>query len=147
MFSRVKLFLYFELASLYMTAYFLHYIWRFRVIVFNATFNNISDISYIVGVPGENHRPVASHWQTLSHNVVSSTPCQGLWEGGSAGTSVRGPESQEGALNLWRAPLLYYVLIETKKIRQLMKSSPWNYITNITHIHMEKSMVLMKVYQ
>jgi hypothetical protein len=25
-------------------------------------------------VPGENHRPVASHWQTLSHNVVSSTP-------------------------------------------------------------------------
>ena len=27
------------------------------------------------GVPGEKHRPVASHWQTLSHNVVSSTPC------------------------------------------------------------------------
>ena len=26
-------------------------------------------------VPGENHRPVACHWQTLSHNVVSSTPC------------------------------------------------------------------------
>ena len=26
------------------------------------------------GVPGENHWPVASHWQTLSHNVVSSTP-------------------------------------------------------------------------
>jgi hypothetical protein len=25
------------------------------------------------GVPGENHRPVASHWQTLSQNVVSST--------------------------------------------------------------------------
>jgi hypothetical protein len=25
------------------------------------------------GVPGENHRHVASHWQTLSHNVVSST--------------------------------------------------------------------------
>ena len=25
-------------------------------------------------VPGENHRHVASHWQTLSHNVVSSTP-------------------------------------------------------------------------
>ena len=27
-----------------------------------------------IGVPGENHRPVSSHWQTLSHNVVSSTP-------------------------------------------------------------------------
>jgi hypothetical protein len=25
-------------------------------------------------VLGENHRPVASHWQTLSYNVVSSTP-------------------------------------------------------------------------
>jgi hypothetical protein len=23
---------------------------------------------------GENHRPAASHWQTISHNVVSSTP-------------------------------------------------------------------------
>jgi hypothetical protein len=27
------------------------------------------------GVPGEKHRPATSHWQTLSHNVVSSTPC------------------------------------------------------------------------
>ena len=26
------------------------------------------------GVPGENHQPVASHLQTLSYNVVSSTP-------------------------------------------------------------------------
>jgi len=26
------------------------------------------------GVPGENHRPVTSHWQTLSSNVVSRTP-------------------------------------------------------------------------
>jgi hypothetical protein len=25
------------------------------------------------GVPGENHWPAACHWQTLSHNVVSST--------------------------------------------------------------------------
>jgi hypothetical protein len=45
--------------------------------VFNATFNNISVISWRsvllveeTGVPVENHRPVASHWQTLSHNVV-----------------------------------------------------------------------------
>jgi hypothetical protein len=27
------------------------------------------------GVPWENHRPATSHWQTLSHNVVSSMPC------------------------------------------------------------------------
>ena len=43
--------------------------------VYNATFNNISVISSVLlveetGVPGEKHRPVASHWQTLSHNVV-----------------------------------------------------------------------------
>jgi len=25
-------------------------------------------------IGGENHRPTASHWQTLSHNDVSSTP-------------------------------------------------------------------------
>ena len=50
-----------------------------RVMVFNATFNNISVISWRsillvdeTGVPGENHRPVASH---LSRNVVSTTPC------------------------------------------------------------------------
>ena len=49
--------------------------------VFNATFNNIPVISWQsillmeeTVVPGENHRPVTSHWQTLSHNVVSSTP-------------------------------------------------------------------------
>jgi len=42
--------------------------------VFNATFNNISVISVEeTGVPGETHRPAASHCQTLSHNVVSST--------------------------------------------------------------------------
>jgi hypothetical protein len=45
-------------------------------IALNATFNIISVISLrsiVLGdetvVPGENHRPVASHWQTLSHNV------------------------------------------------------------------------------
>ena len=47
------------------------------VMVFNGTFNNISAISWLsvllveeTGVPRENHRPAASHWQTLSHNVV-----------------------------------------------------------------------------
>jgi hypothetical protein len=49
--------------------------------VFNDTFNNISVILWQsvflveeTGVPGENHKPVASHWQILSHNVVLSTP-------------------------------------------------------------------------
>ena len=53
------------------------------VMVFNATFNNISVITWqsvlLVEetiVPDENHWPGASHWQTLSHNLVSSTPRQ-----------------------------------------------------------------------
>ena len=53
---------------------------RVRAMMFNATFNNISVISWWAvllveesGVPGENHRPIAIHWQTLWHNGVSST--------------------------------------------------------------------------
>jgi uncharacterized Zn-finger protein len=30
--------------------------------------------SFNIEVPWEKHRPTASHWQTLSHNAVSSTP-------------------------------------------------------------------------
>ena len=49
-----------------------------RDMVYNTTFNNLSVISWwsvlLVKETGENHRPVASHLQTLSHNVVSSTP-------------------------------------------------------------------------
>jgi hypothetical protein len=50
--------------------------------LFMARFNNISTMlwpsGFLVketGVPGESHRPVPSHRQTLSHYVVSSTPC------------------------------------------------------------------------
>jgi hypothetical protein len=49
-----------------------------RVMVFNATFNTISVISWRsvllveeTGVRGENHRPVSIHRQTWSHNVLS----------------------------------------------------------------------------
>ena len=45
-----------------------------RIMMFNTTLNNISVISWWsvllveeIGVSGENHRPAASHWQTLSH--------------------------------------------------------------------------------
>jgi hypothetical protein len=48
----------------------------FRFMVFNATFNTISVVSWrsvlLMEESRENHRPVASHWQNLSHNVVSS---------------------------------------------------------------------------
>ena len=50
-------------------------IWKVEV---KTTFNNISFISWRsvlmveeAGVPRENHQPIASHWQTSSHNVVS----------------------------------------------------------------------------
>jgi hypothetical protein len=56
--------------------YFSHkskFIWS----IFNVTFNNISVISWQLVLlvektrgPGENHRPVTSHRQTWSHNVV-----------------------------------------------------------------------------
>ena len=49
--------------------------------VLNAIIINISVISWWsvllmeeTGVPGENHHPAVCHLQTLSHNVVSSTP-------------------------------------------------------------------------
>jgi hypothetical protein len=49
----------------------------YRVMVFNATFNNISVISWRsillmeeTGVPRENHRPAASHWPTSSHHIM-----------------------------------------------------------------------------
>ena len=48
--------------------------------VFKATFNNISVISRWsvllveeTEVPGENHQPAASHWQTLLHNAALSS--------------------------------------------------------------------------
>ena len=49
--------------------------------VLNATFNNISAISWWsvllveeTGVSADNHRPVASHWQIVIYNCVLSTP-------------------------------------------------------------------------
>jgi hypothetical protein len=51
------------------------------VFVFNGTFNNISVISWQSALmvqetelPVENHWPSSGHWQTLSHNVLLSTP-------------------------------------------------------------------------
>jgi hypothetical protein len=57
-----------------------------RVMVLNTTYNYISVISWRSVFYwwknrsiGNNHRPPASHWQTLSHNIVSGTPHQELW--------------------------------------------------------------------
>jgi hypothetical protein len=46
-----------------------------KIMVFHATFNNMLVMSWLlIGVPGENHWSAVSRRQTLSHNVVSSTP-------------------------------------------------------------------------
>jgi len=53
-----------------------------RIMVFNATFNNISAISWLQFYWSRKpeyqektrYRLAASHWQTLSHNVAWSTP-------------------------------------------------------------------------
>ena len=42
--------------------------------VFNTTFNIFELYCEETRVPGENHRPATSHWYTLSHSIVSSTP-------------------------------------------------------------------------
>jgi hypothetical protein len=59
---------------------------RVRFMVFNASFNNISVISWWsvllveeTWVPRGNHRLVTSHWQTWSHIVVLSTPVTVLY--------------------------------------------------------------------
>ena len=53
-------------------------VWLVSFMVLNATFNNISviswrSVSFMVEETGKSHRPVASDWQILSHNIVSST--------------------------------------------------------------------------
>ena len=55
----------------------IQYILGVRFMVFIATFNSISVTQWrsvlLVEETGEIHRPAASHWQFLSHNVVLST--------------------------------------------------------------------------
>jgi hypothetical protein len=62
-----------------------------RGMVFNGTFNNISVTSWRsvllveqIGLPAENHQPVPSHSQTLSHNIDSSLNgsnfCYDVWK-------------------------------------------------------------------
>ena len=50
-----------------------HFFGLVGFMVFNTTFNNISVL--LVEETGENHRPSASHGQTLSHNVAHLALC------------------------------------------------------------------------
>jgi hypothetical protein len=42
-------------------------------VVLSITLSVVGFLAFRLVVPGDNHRLVASHWQTWSHNVVSST--------------------------------------------------------------------------
>jgi len=47
-------------------------------------------VSFIGGGNRENHWSATSHWQTLSHNVVSSTPCHEITTSVMIGTDCTG---------------------------------------------------------
>jgi hypothetical protein len=79
------------------------------------TFNNISGMSWRsvllveeTGVRRENHRPVASHWQTLSHNVVLSTPCHER-------VSHITVQDQSVFISLWSIIQLAYILLRGRR--------------------------------
>ena len=60
----------------------IHKINENRCSINNHEFTVIFDIREEIRVQSTriNHRPVTSHWQTLSHNVLSSTPrLSGIW--------------------------------------------------------------------
>jgi hypothetical protein len=94
--------------------------------VLSATFNNISVIlwrSLLVeetGVPGENHRPVANHWQTLSHNVVSITPRHEC--GSNSQLVVIGTYCTQLPCDHdpWRRPLLFLLFLLCKVISAVL---------------------------
>jgi len=85
--------------------------------VFNATFNNISVISWRsvllveeTSEPIENHRPVASYLQTLSHKtlVVTGTDCTGSCKSNYHMTTA--PQL------IWQTVILVIMYVENFKI-------------------------------
>jgi hypothetical protein len=63
--------------------------YRVKLMIFNATFNNISEISWrsvlLVEETGENHRPVASHCLTLSPFAMSGIQTYNMAYGRTSG--------------------------------------------------------------
>jgi hypothetical protein len=90
-------------------------------------FNDISVIWWrsvlLVEETRENHRPDATHWQTLSHNVVSSTPRMG----GNRTRNVRGGghwfhsyKSNYHTITTIRAPFNFYKLTNIRPLQLLI---------------------------
>jgi len=102
------------------------------LMVFNATFDNISVISWRwvllveeTGVPGENHRIVASHWQTLytspwprfelTTSTVISTDC------------ISSCKSNYHTITTTTASVMYRRLLYFWFIPNKGSSSSWSY--------------------
>jgi hypothetical protein len=97
----------------------------------NVTFQTTSAVSSLSvllveesGVPGENHRPVASHWQTFSHNVASST---------SRLSEVRTHPLTCGYIGIYKTQdsyiypcHLYIVRTQLAEIRKIKRLQVWN---------------------
>ena len=120
--------------------------------VFNATFYNISAISWQsvllmeeTWIFGENHRRVASHRQMLPHNVVSSTPgheltslvvmgndctasCKSNYHTITATTAPRSPHdiAENCSFDFIQQPFTHSTLIELEKTNTTDKSSSYS---------------------
>jgi hypothetical protein len=114
------------------------------LMVFNATFNNISVISWRsvllveeTGGPGENHWPVASHWQTLSHNVVHLAMIE-IWTHNISGDTLQNYKLCNGKPVIYKVQLYFFfkshcllslqiwpgwAVVEVTTVRQSWKSS------------------------
>jgi len=86
--------------------------------VVNATFNNISVISWrsvlLVEVPGENHRPATSHWQNITLCCIEYTL---LWAGFELvalvviGTDWIGSKSNYHTITTTTAPMIWIGIV------------------------------------
>jgi hypothetical protein len=102
--------------------------------------NNISVISWQsvllveeTGVPGENHRPIASNWQTLSHNVVSSTPRQSrVW---THVTNKNNNVSIEG-FDVHYCPIRLAVILVIMSVSTFESAVILNLSTSKIHLHL-----------
>ena len=108
--------------------------------VFHATFSYIVEFSFYWwknGVPGENHRPVASHWQILSHNTVSSTPrVIGIRNHNVTKsnyhtiTTTATPKQQE----LYSSRTMWTFILESKVLQVFLFLPPYFGIAKVLHI-------------
>ena len=85
------------------------------------------------GVPGENHRPIASNWQTLSHNVVSSTPRQSrVW---THVTNKNNNVSIEG-FDVHYCPIGLAVILVIMSVSTFESAVILNLSTSKIHLHL-----------